>query len=59
MTRPHLYLLMLANSSLTFELDSWPTGKHPAEAKVLDDVDFPDEAGKLSKVKNEKVKEKR
>jgi len=58
MTKPHLYLLMLASQSLTFKLDSWPTGKQSTEAKVLGDADSSDDSGKLLEVKNEKGKDK-
>ena len=58
MTKPHLYLLMLANSSLSFELDSWPKGKQSTEAMVLSEKKFSENSGQLPKVRSEKVEAK-
>ena len=58
MTKTHLYLLMLASSSLSFELDSWPTGKQPAKAKVPNGKKTPGNSRQLSKG-SEQVKETR
>jgi len=56
MTRNHLYLLMLASQSLTFKLDSWPTGKQSAEAKVFDKEGSSDDSRQPSKVRSEQGK---
>ena len=59
MTRNHLYLLMLASQSLSFKLDSWPTGKQSTEPTMLGDKKMPDNSGQLSKVRSEKVEVRR